>query len=219
MTDEEYTYRQDVAEKKNIARSAYSVARNRGGVKMPSDFLTKEERKKMNGECKTYNLSVPMRWKEFKAMPPDYRREYLVRLDEQFAPSQYDLATMFGVSQKTVSNECVFLRIGGKKKNRKRDRTGFEAFVKKPVEKIAEQDDPKPEAVAVVEVECKPEPEKVDEIPVSEHRGFGMAHAVMEFKAVTPDTLSDILTVLRVCMPTKCRLTICIDEEENHVER
>lgn len=78
MTDEEYIFRTECAEKKRTARGSFnrlSHAGKGGRVKMPSDYMTKKERDKMNGEVQSYNLNSPMKWMQFKRMPDDIQRE------------------------------------------------------------------------------------------------------------------------------------------------
>lgn len=65
----------------------------------------------MNGEVKTYALNRPMRWKEFKLLPDDVRREYIENLQKRFGVMQKDLAVMFGVSVNSVGLETKKLGI------------------------------------------------------------------------------------------------------------
>lgn len=44
---------------------------------MPSDNLTTKQRREKNSEVKSYNITRPMPWPEFKAMPEDLKREFL----------------------------------------------------------------------------------------------------------------------------------------------
>ena len=69
---------------------------------MPSDYMTKKERDKMNGEVQSYNLNSPMKWAQFKRMPDDIKREYLSTIISKYNPQQKALAEMFGVSRNTV---------------------------------------------------------------------------------------------------------------------
>lgn len=109
MTDEEYIFRTECAEKKLTARGSFnrrSHAGKGGRVKMPSDYMTKKERDKMNGEVQSYNLNSPMKWKQFKQMPDDIKREYINSIVEKFDPQQIAIAEMLGVSTRTISNLC-----------------------------------------------------------------------------------------------------------------
>ena len=66
----------DCMQKKRIARGAFAhINRKRGGCSLPSDTLTEKQRKEKNGEVKSYNITRPMPWREFKPMPEDLSRE------------------------------------------------------------------------------------------------------------------------------------------------
>lgn len=109
MTDEEYIFRTECAEKKRTARGSFnrlSHAGKGGRVKMPSDYMTKKERDKMNGEVQSYNLNSPMKWKQFKQMPDDIKREYINSIVEKFDPQQMAIAEMLGVSSRTLNDLC-----------------------------------------------------------------------------------------------------------------
>lgn len=114
MTDEKFVFVSDCAEKKRTARGIHNKRTHsgKGGkVIFPSDYLTRKEREAMNGEVKTYALNRPMRWKEFKLLPDDLRREYIENLQKRFGVMQKDLAVMFGVSANSVGLETKKLGI------------------------------------------------------------------------------------------------------------
>ena len=107
MNDIEYEFASDSAAKKNVARSARSARTHngkRGAVKFPSDYLTKKEIKAMSGEVIQYaSLKAPMSWKEFKELPNDLKKQYVLYIREKFgAPDKY-IAEMFGVSQPALA--------------------------------------------------------------------------------------------------------------------
>ena len=119
MNDEEYTFVTDCAEKKRTAWGAHNKRSHtgKGGrINFPSDYLTKEERQKMNGECVTYSLNRPMKWTEYKKMPDDIRRQYIESLQTRFDVMQIDLAEMFGVTPNTIGLETK--KLGVKFKHR-----------------------------------------------------------------------------------------------------
>lgn len=108
MTDEKYTFVEDLREKKKTATGAHHKRTHcgkGGAVKFPSDFMTKKEIMAMNGEVKAYKLNDPMTWAEFKKMPDDIRITYIKALREKFNVSDQKIAQMFGVDQKSVSIE------------------------------------------------------------------------------------------------------------------
>ena len=99
MDDSTYLFNQTSAERKRIARGAYSKKNGSKSKKctMPSDYLTKSQKKKLNGKVSSYDLSKPMSWKDFKEMPHDLRAEYIKKL-VKIGASRKDVADMFGIS-------------------------------------------------------------------------------------------------------------------------
>lgn len=66
MNDFDY----DCMQKKRTARGAFAhISRKRGGCTLPSDNLTAKQRREKNGEVKSYNITRPMPWPEFKTLP------------------------------------------------------------------------------------------------------------------------------------------------------
>ncbi|MGM9556578.1 MAG: hypothetical protein ACI3VM_09160 [Oscillospiraceae bacterium] len=115
----------DVMTKKRIARGA--SARKCGSKSrrctLPSDYLTDAQKKARNGKLSTYNLSKPMTYKQFKLMPRDLQREYLLKLRNDMHASTRVIALMFGCSEETVRCAIHELDIGtgGKKMFMSRD--------------------------------------------------------------------------------------------------
>ena len=109
----------DVMTKKRIARGA--AARKCGSKSrrctLPSDYLTDAQKKARNGKMSTYNLSKPMTYEQFKLMPRDLQREYLLKLRNDMHASARVIAQMFGCSYETVRVVICDLGIntGGKK--------------------------------------------------------------------------------------------------------
>lgn len=101
MSDEAYEFMQDSRDKKITARSARSTRTHcgkSGPVKFPSDYLSKKELRKMNGECVKYaSLKKPMTWVEFKQLPDDLKVTYIKRLRDQFNVPDKEIAAMFEV--------------------------------------------------------------------------------------------------------------------------
>lgn len=151
MKDEEYVFYQDVREKKT---TGYSARKQRthcgksGRVRFPSDNLTNKEIKNMSGECKSYRLNEPMKWKEFLAMPDEHKITYIKLLRQKYnAPGRY-IAEMFGTNVCYYSNEIKRLGISLGKNYRGGstpwDREGFFAWSKgipvvKEEEPVAEE--------------------------------------------------------------------------------
>lgn len=102
MTDEEYIKRQfesDVRAKKRIARGEKNRHKAIRGCKTPSDYLTKKQRERLNGVVMSYSMGKPITWEEFRAMPEDIQKVYVLGIRERFpkVPNK-ELADMFGKS-------------------------------------------------------------------------------------------------------------------------
>lgn len=102
MNDFDY----DSMQKKRIARGAMNKVSHRGCT-LPHEHLTKKELKKMNGEVKKYNLTQPMAWAEFRAMPIDLQRKYIKMLQDGYHVSNAMLAEMFGIVPHSVERYFV----------------------------------------------------------------------------------------------------------------
>lgn len=93
-------------QKKRIARGAFAhISRKRGGCTLPSDLLTAKQRKEKNGEVKSYNISRPMPWREFKQMPDDLKREFYRNM-QSFGGSAKWLAEEMGASDQTIRDSA-----------------------------------------------------------------------------------------------------------------
>lgn len=134
MTDEKYTFIEDVREKKKTATGAYHKRTHcgkGGAIRFPSDFMTKKERDAMNGEVKSYKLNDPMSWAEFKVMPDDIKVAYITALRKKYNVSDTKLAEMFGKHQTMVSAEMRRLGVSCGKRGAKTvwDKDGWYAWV------------------------------------------------------------------------------------------
>lgn len=99
MTDAEWIFKTDCADKKRIARSASKKNRTgKGPIRFPSDNLTKKELRKMNGDIKTYKINDCISWKEFLIYPHDIQQEYLDSIAVKYHPNAHDLTEMFGAN-------------------------------------------------------------------------------------------------------------------------
>lgn len=98
MNDFDY----DCMQKKRIAMGAFAhINRKRGGCSLPSDTLTEKQRKEKNGEVKSYNITRPMPWHEFKAMPDDLKREFFRNM-QSFGGTAKWLEEEMGTSAQTI---------------------------------------------------------------------------------------------------------------------
>lgn len=98
MNDFDY----DCMQKKRVARGAFAhVSRKRGKCRLPSDFLTHAQRKEKNGEVKSYNITRPMPWAEFKTLPEDLKREFFRNM-QSFGGTASWLADEMGAVSATI---------------------------------------------------------------------------------------------------------------------
>lgn len=106
MNDEKYVFIEDVKERKSIARGAFH---KKGGAKskkctLPSDYLTRKEREKMNREVKSWNLNKFYSWDEFKEMPSDIAAAYISTLNQKHHVSMSTIAKeLFNIADSTFS--------------------------------------------------------------------------------------------------------------------
>lgn len=101
----------DCMQKKRIARGAFAhINRKRGGCSLPSDTLTEKQRKEKNGEVKSYNITRPMPWREFKAMPEDLKREFFRNM-QSFGGTAKWLAEEMNVCDATIRREAELVGV------------------------------------------------------------------------------------------------------------
>jgi len=105
----------DIREKKSAGHSA---RRRRSGsrtayVSLPSDHKTKKELERMNGEVKSYKLSEPMTFQEFRDMPADLRRQYTAFLAHTYGATMSVIAEAFGVSISTFRRSVADCDLSG----------------------------------------------------------------------------------------------------------
>lgn len=103
MNDITYTLAQTNKERTITARGIYG---KKTGSKtkycgLPSDHLTEAEKRKLNGPCLTYDLSIPHTYAELKLWPEDLQRQYLGKL-LTMRPTNVQLQSMLQTSSKTL---------------------------------------------------------------------------------------------------------------------
>ncbi len=100
---------------------------------MSTDHMTHRQWKERCGEVVTYQLGQPMSWDDFRQMPVNIQKEYLMDLIHRYSTTASDLARMFGITAQTVTRFCGNREIGiefsrGKRMS-KECRTEFEKFL------------------------------------------------------------------------------------------
>ena len=106
MTEAEREFKLDVKEKKQIGNSAFRKRRHR--ARPDINRYSRKELQLLNGEVKTYNLNSVILWKEFKMMPSDLQKEYLVLCREHGGTNSV-IGQMMGVSSGTVQKRSTAL--------------------------------------------------------------------------------------------------------------
>lgn len=91
-------YKEDLRSKNSVSRSYSNDRSRRGGkVRLPQDYLTKDELNALNGEVKTYNIGKPLTWREFDNFPDGIKEAYIERLRERYSAPNNAIADMFCV--------------------------------------------------------------------------------------------------------------------------
>lgn len=110
MNDFDY----DALQKKRVASGARHRVRAKRGCHLPSDSLTAAQKRRLNGEVKTYNMNAPMTWAEFKEMPDDLKVTYLNRLADEYQANQKMIAGMLGISRAALCRLSADLGVEAK---------------------------------------------------------------------------------------------------------
>lgn len=124
----------DVMQKKRIA----SGARHRrcGSkskfVRLPSDYMTPAEKRRMNGKVNTYKMNDPISYGEFKAMPSELQEKYLNGLVSRFCVGMKTIGEeLFHKSANTLNEYCRThgLKVARGKKLSEKEREVWEAWI------------------------------------------------------------------------------------------
>ena len=133
MENVERLFNQEIRDKKSIGRNAkYMNRTGKGGVRMPSDYLSRKEKRNLNGPVTSYDMGKPMTYQNFKNMPEDLQRAYLQGIQERFHPTQRTIGELWGISHDSVG---IWLRklgvapSGGRGKRADFDKDAWEAWI------------------------------------------------------------------------------------------
>lgn len=136
-------------------------------VRLPSDNLTRKQRKELNGMAVTYSMNEPHTYYELLAFPKDLRKQYIEGLINKYHPSNLDMAKMLKCSKDTYLELLKGLEVDHARYYRLREQkemwaefTGTE--YKKPAAKPESKPDPTP--VTVPPLPIYPGIGKVDHI-------------------------------------------------------
>lgn len=186
-----------------------------GGCSLPSDSLTAEEIRKLNGEVKTVRLRPGIVWAELCALSDRMQTEYLKTMIEHGARPK-TIGKMLGVSDTSVRLRMQALGLPLDKQGVSRIVTdGKDKQWDEWCAKCAEEDRAKEE---------KPVEPKVDKAVQFEmdNGGFRISTAVirgakvMRGSVAMTGTAEEILTSVREMLPTDGRLWVNI--EYKHME-
>lgn len=100
MNDFDY----DAYLKKVTARSASKRVGNGKGCKLPSDYLTPAQKKKLSGAVKTLNLNQPITWAEFTALDKPLQATYINHIIENYHVGLALISVMMGREKTDLSN-------------------------------------------------------------------------------------------------------------------
>lgn len=104
MNDYEYTFQEDVKEKKALAASSRHKKNGSKSKKvtLPSDGMTRKQWESRNGEVTTVQMNQPMTYEEFKSIPEDLQERYLACLVDGYRVTSKLIAEMMGVDHRTL---------------------------------------------------------------------------------------------------------------------
>ena len=105
MNDAVYAFKEDVRERKSMlsgARHKKNGSKSKS-CKLPYEYLSYYQRKKLNGETRSYYMNRPLTWKEFQTYPDDLQETYLATLVDGFNVSMKQVGDMMGCCNTTLN--------------------------------------------------------------------------------------------------------------------
>lgn len=214
MNDYEYTFYQDIKEKKRTATGAYHKA-TRGKrsftVHNQSDYLTPKQRKELSSPVTTFK-DEPITYTELLAMDPVRQFKYLKYLIDKYNISCYKLADMLGCSKQTAYSLLKKLNLADGKKRffTKKQKEAWEEFLNKRNE--AENPDYAPEEPEEEIIDIIEEDPVVErEAPIYETAAFNTINHIA-LSGTDKNKLSDeIARALTFIMPDHRTYKITIE--------
>ena len=104
MTDEEYTFRQDVRDKSSTAVSSKRKVLHTKGCSLPYESLSYKQRQKLNGEVKTVmDLGKPISYQEFRSLPDEFKIKYIQRQQKLYGATQSMFCQLFHCGSSTMN--------------------------------------------------------------------------------------------------------------------
>ena len=111
MTDERYSYVEDVKSRKSVARSGGKKGKSRYGCTLPSDSMSHWAKKRENGDVVIMAPDRPILYDDFKELSEDMQRQYLQGIIDNYGGTTERIAKMWGVSEAKVKNHRQLLGI------------------------------------------------------------------------------------------------------------
>lgn len=102
MTDERYSYVEDVKNRKNVARSGGKKGKSRYGCSLPVDYMTTKEKRDANSRWISITYDRPISFDKFLAYSDDDKRKYLQIVIDNHGGTTGRIAEMFGCTEAGV---------------------------------------------------------------------------------------------------------------------
>lgn len=146
MTDEKYLFKETEKERKRLARGAHNkrTGARKKGCKTPSDYLTRKERRELDGKPTTYNLATVTkseRWEVFKQMPHDVQALFEQNLIDNHGARLEDIANYLSTTVGNLRNWNFRHKLGIKPQGHKNMTSAWRRFI--------DVGEPAPEEVSV----------------------------------------------------------------------
>ena len=95
------SYREELAERCGLSRSAHSRVTGAGevAVRLPSDRLNPSQRQSMNGPARVYRLGGPLSRAQYRALPDDLKRLYLKLLRDRHGGTEKQIRRLTGARE------------------------------------------------------------------------------------------------------------------------
>lgn len=101
MTDERYSYVEDVKNRKNVAKSGGKKGKSRYGCSLPVDYMTTKEKRDANSRWISVTYDRPISFDKFLAYFDD-KKKYLQIVIDNHGGTTGRIATMFGCTEAQI---------------------------------------------------------------------------------------------------------------------
>lgn len=102
MTDERYSYVEDVKNRKNVARSGGKKGKSRYGCSLPVDYMTTKEKQDANSRWISVTYDRPISLDKFLAYSDDDKKKYLQIVIDNHGGTTGRIAEMFKCTEAGV---------------------------------------------------------------------------------------------------------------------